>query len=108
MKFFILSAALLFGECATAQTFTVSELSGFCSSDRGIIVGYVAGVIDKSDVDYGPVKDLFDATMPNHMKPKTLAAVNAARDHWPPREATIGKTVDMLCKLWLIIQLRRT
>jgi hypothetical protein len=49
MRFFILSATLLFGECANAQTFTAAELSGLCSSDRRIVVGYVAGVIDKSD-----------------------------------------------------------
>jgi hypothetical protein len=98
MKFFILSATLLFGECANAQTFTAAELSGLCSSDRRIVVGYVAGVIDKSDIDYGPVKDLFDITMPNNMKPKTIAAVNAVRDHCRPKDATIGKAVDMLCK----------
>jgi hypothetical protein len=98
MKFLILSAALLFGECAIAQTATAAELSGFCSTDRSIVVGYVAGVIDKSDIDYGPVKDLFDVTMPNNMKPKTIAAVNAVRDHCPPKDATIGKVVDMLCK----------
>ena len=98
MKFFILSATLLFCECANAQTFTAAELSGLCSSDRRIVVGYVAGVIDKSDIDYGPVKDLFDITMPNNMKPKTIAAVNAVRDHCRPKNATIGKAVDMLCK----------
>src|ERR1022692_2714596 len=68
------------------------------SSDRRIVVGYVAGVIDKSDIDYGPVKDLFDVTMPNNMKPKTIAAANAVRDHCPPKDATIGKAVDMLRK----------
>ena len=98
MKFFILAAVLLFDQCAKAQTLTLSELSRFCSSDRAIIVGYVAGVIDKSDVDYGPVRDLFDLTMPHDMKPKTLAAVSAVRDHCPPNDATIGKAVDMLCK----------
>src|SRR3984885_15005335 len=98
MKLFILLATLLFGECANAQTFTAAELSSLCSSDRRIVVGYVAGVIDKSDIDYGPVKDLFDVTMPNNMKPKTIAAVNAVRDHCPPKDATIGKVVDMLCK----------
>jgi hypothetical protein len=98
MKFLIPSAALLFGEGATAQTFTLPELLGFCSNDRSIIVGYVAGVIDKSDVDYGPVWDLFDVTMPHNMKPKTLAAVSAVRDHCLPRDATLGKAVDLLCK----------
>jgi hypothetical protein len=98
MKLIILSATLLFGACANAQTFTADELSGLCSSDRRIVIGYVAGVIDKSDIDYGPVKNLFDITMPNNMKPKTIAAVNAVRDHCRPKDATIGKAVDMLCK----------
>jgi hypothetical protein len=40
----------------------------------------------------------FDVTMPNNMKPKTIAAVNAVRDHCRPKDATIGKAVDMLCK----------
>jgi hypothetical protein len=44
------------------------------------------------------VKNLFDVTMPKNMKPKTIAAANAVRDHCPPKDATIGKAVDMLRK----------
>jgi Rap1a immunity proteins len=98
MKSIILSGALLFGGCASAQTFSAAELSSFCSSDRAIIVGYVAGVVDKSDIDYGPVRDLFDVTMPNDMKPKTITAANAVKNHCRPKDATIGRVVDMLCK----------
>jgi hypothetical protein len=44
------------------------------------------------------VKNLFDVTMPNNMKPKTIAAANAVRDHCPPKDATIRKAVAMLRK----------
>jgi hypothetical protein len=104
MKFFILSASLLFGACANAQTFTAAELSGLCSSDRRILVGYVAGVIDKSDIDYDPVKNLFDIAMPNNMKPKTIAAVKASEITAAARTQPLGKPWTCYAKLSLIIQ----
>jgi hypothetical protein len=98
MKSIVFLAALLFGGSASAQTFSAAELHDYCLNDRAIIAGYVAGVVDKSDIDYGSVKNLFHLAMPSEMKPNTIAAVNTVRNHCRPKDATIGRAVELLCK----------
>jgi hypothetical protein len=57
---------------------------------------FLSGLFQVSS--YGLVKTLFDVTKPINMKPKTIAAANAVRDHCPPKDVTIAKAVDMLRK----------
>jgi Rap1a immunity proteins len=101
----VLSCLIISIAAASAQTYSANELNQYCHSNKAFVVGYVAGVLDKAEIDS---KVLIDFYLQTYDVSKTAERIEKdkkkivesfdAIDECPSMETPIEQKVDALCK----------
>jgi hypothetical protein len=99
----ILIALILIGASpAGAQKYDGNKLVGLCTRDQGFVVGYVAGLMDKSSLDVNFIINQ-PGTLPEpgkkvQLAPEVTALMISVEGYCLPAGVSLGQATDVFCK----------
>jgi hypothetical protein len=101
----VLSCLILSIAPASAQTYSASQLNQYCLSNKALVIGYVAGILDKAEIDSRVLIDFYLQTYDvsktkeriEKDKRKIIESFDAV-DVCHSMETSIEHEVELLCK----------